>query len=671
MANRVRRLKDILWCFVLMAVVSAVFRLWFGLGATTNLSDAFPWGIWKILNMVAGVALSTSGFTVGFLVYVLGLERYRPLVKPAILIAFLGYGCSCLALLFDIGLPFRFWHPILMWNETSFLFEVFWCVLLYFTVTAIENSPIFLEKLGFSRVSRFLHRIAFVVVAFGISLSCLHHSSLGSIFLVTPQRLHPLWYSRLLPVFFFMSAVGGGLMVVVLARIFYAYWYNPEPVFGVQVPDQMLPAKRSGGQVELMGIQRVKSKDMPMLIGLASISCSILGLYFSLKIGDLIVSGKIPILLGGSWESWLLAFELLIAVLVPSVLMMIPAIRRSPRGLAFIAFCAAAGLALNRLDVGIFGYFRDADGIYFPSMLEWTLSLGVIAGAILIFMLCVENFPFFEERPGRITEPQFVPGRILSTSLNIPNIILRKGLYRWTLIAVFTVPVAWVGLYPPYFRDRQADRLLLVQQPLGIDPLRTMLRIDGDRRGLFTDFPHADHQNRLGNESSCKNCHHIALPEDKSTPCSRCHRNMTAPTLIFDHTRHMVDVAKKEKLSGWHPENYSCSFCHALEQPKAGGTRKSCWDCHRDDMTITDHPKPEKDFEFAPSFQAAMHKTCIPCHKREANRVKRPTLAECSTCHQSLRSREFLMAPLRQTVFFNKTLANRQSVESQVKQEAK
>ena len=136
MPDRTRTLKDVLWILALLGLVAGAFRMWFGLGATTNLSDAMPWGLWKILNMVAGVALSTSGFTVGFLVYVLRLKRFQPFMKPAILVAFLGYGCSMLALLFDIGLPHRFWHPITMWNEHSFLFEVFWCVLLYFTELA-------------------------------------------------------------------------------------------------------------------------------------------------------------------------------------------------------------------------------------------------------------------------------------------------------------------------------------------------------------------------------------------------------------------------------------------------------------------------------------------------------------------------------------------------------
>ena len=114
MTARTRGLKDPLWALVMAGLVAGIFRFWFGLGATTNLTDQVPWGLWKILNMVAGVAISTGGFTVGFLVYVLKLERFRPLMTPAILVAFLGYGSSCAALAFDIGLPWRFWHPFIM-----------------------------------------------------------------------------------------------------------------------------------------------------------------------------------------------------------------------------------------------------------------------------------------------------------------------------------------------------------------------------------------------------------------------------------------------------------------------------------------------------------------------------------------------------------------------------
>ena len=146
MSERACTVKDVLWFLVFAGAVAIVLRLWYGLGATTNLSDAVPWGLWKILNMVAGVALATGGFTIGLLVYVLGLERLRPLVKPAVLIAFLGYGSSVFALFLDIGLPHRIWHPFVMWNPRSFLFEVAMCVATYFALTVAELAPTLLER---------------------------------------------------------------------------------------------------------------------------------------------------------------------------------------------------------------------------------------------------------------------------------------------------------------------------------------------------------------------------------------------------------------------------------------------------------------------------------------------------------------------------------------------
>jgi hypothetical protein len=299
-------------------------------------------------------------------------------------------------------------------------------------------------------------------------------------------------------------------------------------------------------------------------------------------------------------------------------------------------------LALNRLNVGIFGYFRDAGSIYFPSLLEWALSLGVVAGGVLVFMFCAENFSFFDSGWRTRSRPFMIKGGILGNPLRVPDIVLRKGLHRMTLIVVFAIPLAWITMYPPYTQGR--GQLRSVEASLGLDSMRSTLRIDGNRRGVSTEFPHADHQDRLGAEASCKKCHHISLPEDKSTPCSRCHRKMVDDTLIFDHFQHMEAVAIQEGLSGWFPENHSCLVCHSEGKAKSSASAKSCFECHDQNMSIDQHPKESQDFQYAPSFQAAMHETCITCHKAEADHVGRPHLGDCSTCHQSIRSREILLA---------------------------
>lgn len=634
MSNKTRILKDVLWFFAFWGLVAGAFRMWYGLGATTNLSDTMPWGLWKIANMVAGVALSTSGFTIGFLVYVLRLERFRPLVKPAILIAFLGYGSSCAALLFDIGLPQRFWHPILMWNEHSFLFEVFWCVMIYFTVTAVELSPTVLERLRLTRAAHWLHGISFGVVVLGISLSSLHHSSLGSLFLVTPQRLHPLWYSPMLPLFFIISAMGAGMMFLVLARILYARFYDPEPVFGPE------PEQGSACVLKLADapprVRGPRGTAMPMLERLSVIAAAVLGVYLVLKVADLARLGLLGTLADGTWESALLIVELALSALVPLVLVAVPATRRSPAGLAAAGACASAGLVLNRLDVGIFGYFRDAGAVYIPSLAEWALSVGVVAGGGLAFLYSVEYLPIFDERrkKGLVAHGMFRAS--FEKFSHVWQSALASPLHRVSFLAVLTLPVAWVFLYPPF----AGGTMIEVQPSVGLDAARAHLRIDGNRAGVRTDFPHADHQKRLGGEQSCVRCHHISCPGDNSTPCSRCHRDLVLETVIFDHEGHTRQVARAESLGGWHPANRSCTKCHPAAGPKTEGNAKTCAKCHEEDMKLPEDLAGDTDLSRASGFQEAMHQTCIPCHREEAQRMGKASLDTCGNCHETLKSRQ-------------------------------
>ncbi len=625
-------LKDVLWAFALAGAVAIGFRLWFGLGATTNLSDAVPWGLWKILNMVAGVALATGGFTVGFLVYVLELERFRPLLKPAILLAFLGYGSSCFALFLDIGLPHRIWHPILMWNPHSFLFEVAWCVMLYFTVTALELSPTVLERLGGRRPAQLLHRAAFWIVTVGITLSSLHHTSLGSLFLVTPQRLHALWYTPMLPVHFILSAMGAGLMVVVLAKLLHAHWYEREAVFGAGTDCGAAASSTERGEPPCVG------PDFPMVLQLATLAAGVLALSLVVRLADLWVSGAWRALLAGTWESWFYGFELLLGAAIPVLLLVSRATRRSPALVGLAAASAAAGLVWNRLNVGIFGYFRDAGTVYVPSLTEWALSLGVIAAAGIVFLFAAENLPIFSEsgdewrRARRAFSPAF------DRFSGVWRMTLADGLSRASLLAVIVVPLAWVALFP--LRGRQDAGGGTVRPPVARDAERRVLQIDGDHRGVAVVFPHADHQRRLGGRDSCARCHHLSLPRDHSTPCSRCHRHMERDTDIFDHGGHFVAVARRDHLGGWIPANQACRVCHARPGPKGAATARPCLDCHEKDMAPSRKSEAPLDMAQASGYRVALHDNCIACHKEEAARGQRPELGDCGTCHESLRRRD-------------------------------
>jgi Ni/Fe-hydrogenase subunit HybB-like protein len=623
MRDRSRHLKDILWGLAIAGVVAVCLRLWFGLGATTNLDDAVPWGLWKILNMVAGVALATGGFTVGLLATVLHVKRLQPLVRPAILIALLGYGSSVVALLFDIGLPHRIWHPIVMWNPRSFLFEVALCVMAYLTVTIVEMFPVVLERGEWLEpVRRVLHRFSTVIIILGITLSSLHHTSLGSLFLVTPQRLHPLWYTGWLPVLFITSAMGAGMMVVVLASLLYDRMASPsdaapDAVESVRVCVTPTATTQTGTRT-------------PLLALLASVAAGILGLHLVLRVVDLIRTGAWRNLVAGTWESWFCGSEIALLCVVPVIVMAIPSARRSRVWLAVAAASAASGLVVNRLNVGVFGYFRDAGRIYVPSLGEWALSLGVIAAAGLVFLFAVEHLPVFDDQwRGRRSAARRFHRRFDSLSGVWTN-AFSNSTSRVSLIVVLTAPLAFTLLYPPFFSDG-LDDAAVVHPPRAEDVQRAILVIDGNHRATAVRFAHAEHRERLGGNASCTACHHLAMPGDHATPCSRCHRHMEAATAIFDHTRHLTAVAERESLRGLAPGNHSCSFCHAAGLAESPTTARSCLECHRTDM----RPVAADDLTtgVASGYRVALHKTCRPCHHRESIQRSRPEMVECRFCH--------------------------------------
>ncbi|HWQ03280.1 MAG TPA: NrfD/PsrC family molybdoenzyme membrane anchor subunit, partial [Candidatus Nitrosotenuis sp.] len=204
------------WRVLLVAIFGAglyatYVRFFVGLQASTNLSDPVPWGLWVGLNTLCGVGLSAGGFAIAAAVYILGLERFRPVLRASILLSFLGYLTVVAGMMFELGLPWRIWHPLIMWNRRSVLFEVAWCVMLYTTVLALEFSPMLFEKLRWKKAVEWQHRVLIGLVLAGVLLSSGHQSFLGGLYLITKGKLHPLWYSGQLPALFFISSIAAGL----------------------------------------------------------------------------------------------------------------------------------------------------------------------------------------------------------------------------------------------------------------------------------------------------------------------------------------------------------------------------------------------------------------------------------------------------------------------------
>ena len=211
-------------------------RLFKGLGAVTNLSQTTPWGLWIGFDVMCGVALAAGGYTIAATVHLFGLKEYEPLVRPAILTGFLGYVFVVLGLVLDLGQPWRM--PFIMIfprGVTSVLFEVGMCVAAYLTVQALEFVPAFWEWLGWDRVRQFWSKLTIWLAILGVVLSTLHQSSLGSLFLIAPTKLHPLWYSMYLPLFFFISSIIAGLSMVIvesaLSHRLFAYRLSPSSHF--------------------------------------------------------------------------------------------------------------------------------------------------------------------------------------------------------------------------------------------------------------------------------------------------------------------------------------------------------------------------------------------------------------------------------------------------------
>jgi hypothetical protein len=467
-----------------------------------------------------------------------------------------------------------------------------------------------------------LHRFSTVIIILGITLSSLHHTSLGSLFLVTPQRLHPLWYTGWLPVLFITSAMGAGMMVVVLASLLYDRMASPsdaapDAVESVRVCVTPTATTQTGTRT-------------PLLALLASVAAGILGLHLVLRVVDLIRTGAWRNLVAGTWESWFCGSEIALLCVVPVIVMAIPSARRSRVWLAVAAASAASGLVVNRLNVGVFGYFRDAGRIYVPSLGEWALSLGVIAAAGLVFLFAVEHLPVFDDQwRGRRSAARRFHRRFDSLSGVWTN-AFSNSTSRVSLIVVLTAPLAFTLLYPPFFSDG-LDDAAVVHPPRAEDVQRAILVIDGNRRATAVRFAHAEHRERLGGNASCTACHHLAMPGDHATPCSRCHRHMEAATAIFDHTRHLTAVAERESLRGLAPGNHSCSFCHAAGLAESPTTARSCLECHRTDM----RPVAADDLTtgVASGYRVALHKTCRPCHHRESIQRSRPEMVECRFCH--------------------------------------
>jgi Ni/Fe-hydrogenase subunit HybB-like protein len=372
------------WLFgVILAAASVVtvLRYWKGLGAVTNLSDQFPWGLWVGFDVLCGVALAAGGFTITTAVYVFNLKRFQPIVRPTILTAFLGYILVAVGLMYDLGQPWDIWHPMVMWNPRSAMFEVSWCVMLYLTVLALEFSGFVFERLGWKRALVIQHAAVVPLVIAGAIISTLHQSSLGTFYLITPGKLHALWYTPLLPLLFFLSAVAGGI--------------------GMMIVESRLSSRALG-----------RGLEMPLVQSLGKALGVALAVYGTVRLFDMARRGVLGEIVSSSREASYFLLEMAVGVVVPMLLVMLPAVRRNAERLYHAALLAVIGVVVNRLNVSITGLEGAQGGHYVPSVAEGIITLMLVGIGMAAFALAVRFLPILPpvEEPALAAAPAPGPG---------------------------------------------------------------------------------------------------------------------------------------------------------------------------------------------------------------------------------------------------------------------
>ncbi len=358
-----------------------------GLAAVTNLSQSSPWGIWVAIDVATGVALAAGGFTTAALAHVFGRRAYEAVTRPALLTAMLGYTFVPIALMIDIGRSWAIWHPIIYWQGNSVLFEVAMCVVIYTNVLYIEFIPIVAERYKnnvrlpglFSFLNGFLgkalyiadrtlDRVMWVFILAGVVLSCMHQSGLGSLMLIAPTKLHPLWYTPLLPLLFLLSAITVGFPMVVFE--------NTLAAASLPIED-----------------------ETPVLSALSRYTAVFLGIYGILKVGDLFVRGAHRFLVDANTQSISFLVEVLLGVVLPFALLLTPSVRQSRRGLFLSACLIIGGVVLNRLNVFLVGYQAPyAETGYFPSIGELAVTTALIAAIMFLYRVLVTYLPVLTPR---------------------------------------------------------------------------------------------------------------------------------------------------------------------------------------------------------------------------------------------------------------------------------
>jgi Ni/Fe-hydrogenase subunit HybB-like protein len=353
----------------------ALYRYAFGVGAISNLSNSYPWGFWVSFDLFTGIAISSGAFIIAAVIYIFELKEFKPMLRAVLLTALLGYIMEAMALMVELGHPERIWYFFIYQNWTSFLLFIGLYVMIYIAIMAAEFSPAVFERLHWEKSLNFMKRLMKPLVIVGVVISILHQGSLGALMLIQPAKLFPLWWTPLLPVLFFISAISIGLAMTIFESSLSSRYFK-------------------------------RGLEIHLLQKLAAAIPWVLGIYLMVKFGDLFYSGDARLLFNSSLMSILFWSEILLGVLFPMIWFSFKRNRQSPAGLFVGAVILLFGMIFNRFNVSWFAvkhanpltYMPTFMGpaTYTPSWTEFALSIGIFSFGILAFGLAVTYLPVFE-----------------------------------------------------------------------------------------------------------------------------------------------------------------------------------------------------------------------------------------------------------------------------------
>ncbi|MCF8031298.1 MAG: Ni/Fe-hydrogenase cytochrome b subunit [Desulfohalobiaceae bacterium] len=361
---------------LLFGVFLTVYRFTQGLGPMTNLSHEYPWGLWIGFDLLCGVALAAGGFVTTAACYIFGLKKYHIAVRPAVLTAMLGYLLVVIALTYDVGRPWRLPYPFVVQSgTTSVLFEVALCVMIYLLTLIAEYSQVAFEWLRMSVARSMVMKVILFLTVLGVILSTMHQSSLGALYLIAPSKMHPLWYSAYIPVYFFVSSIVAGLSMVIvemsLARRF---------------------MRRKMDEAHERGYEDV-------VLGFGKAAAFVLAGYVSLKVLGLAVENDWGYLVTGFGGLFLI--ELLGFFALPAYVFAVAARERRVGLVKWTALWAVLGIVLNRINVSLIAYNWNLSvgEHYFPGWMEFGLTIFIVTLGLVLYRYCVTRMPVLYEHP--------------------------------------------------------------------------------------------------------------------------------------------------------------------------------------------------------------------------------------------------------------------------------